>query len=108
MSSTSSAASSATAAANREAAARYAMDDRRDFADADRGFIAAIPDGQVLRADGSVMFDLAQYGFLSDDAPAPDTVNPSLWRQSQVMHARPACTRSSTASTRCATTTSPT
>ena len=85
MSSTSSAASSATAAVNREAAARYAMDDRRDFPDADRGFIAAIPDGQVLRADGSVMVDLAQYGFLSDDAPAPDTVNPSLWRQSQLI-----------------------
>lgn len=30
-------------------------------------------------------FDLDSYAYITDDAPAPDTVNPSLWRQSQVM-----------------------
>ncbi|MFI9743019.1 hypothetical protein [Streptomyces sp. NPDC052494] len=37
-------ASAATAAANREALSRYAMEDRQDFADRDRGFLAPLPD----------------------------------------------------------------
>jgi alkyl sulfatase BDS1-like metallo-beta-lactamase superfamily hydrolase len=74
-----------TASANREAAARYDMDDRGDFADADRGLIAGFPDRKLLHADGSLMFDLGRLDYITDDAPAPDTVNPSLWRQSQVM-----------------------
>ena len=32
-----------------------------------------------------MVFDPARFDYLADDAPAPDTVNPSLWRQSQVM-----------------------
>ena len=60
------------------------MDDRQDFADADRGFIAGLPGGQVLGDDGHVVFDIGNYAYLADDAPTPDTVNPSLWRQSQV------------------------
>jgi alkyl sulfatase BDS1-like metallo-beta-lactamase superfamily hydrolase len=75
----------ATVAANREAVARYGMADRQDFADADRGLIAGFPDRKLLRADGTVLFDLSRLDYITDDAPAPDTVNPSLWRQSQVM-----------------------
>jgi alkyl sulfatase BDS1-like metallo-beta-lactamase superfamily hydrolase len=60
------------------------MNDRTDFADAERGFIAPFP-GPVTAADGHVMFDLAAYAYIDDEAAAPDTVNPSLWRQSQVM-----------------------
>jgi alkyl sulfatase BDS1-like metallo-beta-lactamase superfamily hydrolase len=74
----------ATAAANREAVGRYDMDDRQDFADAKRGRIAPFP-GKVAAGDGHVIFDPARYSFITDDAPAPDTVNPSLWRQSQVI-----------------------
>jgi alkyl sulfatase BDS1-like metallo-beta-lactamase superfamily hydrolase len=76
----------ATAAANHESAARYDMADRRDFADARRCPVASIPDGKTVKNDGTVVFDLAGYGYLTDDAPAPETVNPSLWRQSQVIH----------------------
>jgi len=36
--------------------------------------------------NAAVMFNLAPYAYLTDDAPCPDTVNPSLWRQSQVIH----------------------
>jgi len=78
-------ATTATAAANREAVTRYAMEDRQDFADADRGLVAEFPDRRVLHADGTLMLDLSRFDYISDDAPAPDTVNPSLWRQSQVM-----------------------
>ncbi|GHE25691.1 alkyl sulfatase [Kitasatospora indigofera] len=74
----------ATAAANREAVSRYDMDDRQDFADADRGLIAPFPD-RLYGADGRILFDPARFDYLAEDAPPPDTVNPSLWRQSQLI-----------------------
>ncbi|MEW2522069.1 alkyl/aryl-sulfatase [Actinacidiphila alni] len=76
--------SAATVEANRAAAARYALDDRTDFADADRDLIAPLP-GRVLREDGLVLFDPRDFEFLAEDAPCPDSVNPSLWRQSQIL-----------------------
>jgi alkyl sulfatase BDS1-like metallo-beta-lactamase superfamily hydrolase len=79
-------ATAATATANRDATARYDLEDRQDFGDARRGLIAEFPGNTVLGAEGQVLFDLGAYGFLGDDAPRPDTVEPSLWRQSQVMH----------------------
>ena len=51
----------ATHGLNHAAVAEFDMDNRQDFADADRGLIAQIPDGTVLKADGSVMFDLAAW-----------------------------------------------
>ncbi|MEV0646637.1 alkyl sulfatase dimerization domain-containing protein [Phytomonospora sp. NPDC050363] len=75
----------ATVEANRAAVSRYDMDDRRDFDDAERGLIAPLPDGKVTDPDGKVLFDLGDYDFIGDDTPAPDSVNPSLWRQSQVI-----------------------
>ncbi|MEU9205054.1 alkyl sulfatase dimerization domain-containing protein [Streptomyces sp. NPDC048332] len=73
-----------TAAANRAAVAGYDMDDRQDFADRDRGFVAPLPD-KLYSTDGRVIFDASRYDYLGDDAPAPDTVHPSLWRQSQLI-----------------------
>lgn len=77
-------ASEATAALNRGAVSSYAMADRRDFADARRGLIARLP-GPVLGADGEVAFDPQEFAYLAEDAECPETVNPSLWRQSQVL-----------------------
>lgn len=74
----------ATAAANRDAVAGLAMEDRQDFADADRGLVAPLP-GPLHGADGQVIFDPAAFDYLAEDAAAPDTVHPSLWRQSQLM-----------------------
>jgi alkyl sulfatase BDS1-like metallo-beta-lactamase superfamily hydrolase len=54
--------------------------DTRDFADADRGFIAALKPGVVRATDGRVVWDNDVYGFLTGDAPT--SVHPSLWRQS--------------------------
>ncbi|MDT5324910.1 MAG: linear primary-alkylsulfatase [Mycobacterium sp.] len=56
------------------------FDDTRDFADADRGFIAALEPCVVKAADGRVVWDNDVYAFLSGDAPT--SVHPSLWRQS--------------------------
>lgn len=56
--------------------------DRQDFEDAHRGFVAALEPAVVRAADGRVVWDNDSYGFLVGEAP--DTVNPSLWRQSQL------------------------
>ncbi len=40
----------ASVAANREAATRYEIADREDFADADRGLIAGFPDRKLLHS----------------------------------------------------------
>ena len=57
--------------------------DRQDFAFADRGFVAQRSDPLIKAADGRVVWDLDAYRFLH--APAPATVNPSLWRQAQLL-----------------------
>ena len=57
--------------------------DREDFRDARRGFIAA-PESAVIKDDkGNVVWDLNAYGFLKQKK-APETVNPSLWRQARL------------------------
>ena len=97
-------ATAATAQANRDAVALYAMDDRQDFQDADRGFIAPFP-GQVVGDDGHVIFDPNSFAYITDDAPTPDTVNP-VCGGSRRCSGAVGCSRSSTGCTRCATTTS--
>jgi alkyl sulfatase BDS1-like metallo-beta-lactamase superfamily hydrolase len=58
-------------------------EDGQDQADAERGFVGSVPDAQVLRADGSVVWSQRPYAFLDDEVAAP-TVNPSLWRQARL------------------------
>src|SRR5262245_31349608 len=58
-------------------------DDAQDFEDVERGFVARSDERQVKAADGRVVWDLDAYAFL--DGPAPETVNPSLWRQGQLL-----------------------
>ncbi|TKV14260.1 MBL fold metallo-hydrolase [Citrobacter sp. wls619] len=58
--------------------------DKQDFADAQRGFIAPLlSHGELKNADGKVFYRAEDYKF-DINAPAPDTVNPSFWRQSQL------------------------
>jgi alkyl sulfatase BDS1-like metallo-beta-lactamase superfamily hydrolase len=58
------------------------FDDSQDFEDARRGFVGRLDPCVVRDADGRVVWDNESYRFL--DGPAPDTVHPSLWRQSQL------------------------
>jgi alkyl sulfatase BDS1-like metallo-beta-lactamase superfamily hydrolase len=58
------------------------FDDRTDFDDAERGFVAALTPGIIKAADGRVVWNSDAYAFL--DAPCPDTADPSLWRQGQL------------------------
>ncbi|MBB0246085.1 MBL fold metallo-hydrolase [Streptomyces alkaliphilus] len=57
--------------------------DRQDFEDAARGLIARREPNAVTAEDGRVVWDNDTYAFLEGEAP--DTVNPSLWRQSQLV-----------------------
>ena len=69
-------------AAHAEALASLPFDNTRDFADADRGFLGKLSAGVVHAADGRVVWNNDAYDFL--DGPAPTSVHPSLWRQSQL------------------------
>jgi alkyl sulfatase BDS1-like metallo-beta-lactamase superfamily hydrolase len=76
----------ATRAANHEVLERLPFADRQDFDDADRGFIAPLPEGGVVDdGNGNVVWDLSRFAFLEAGDDPPDTVNPSLWRQSQLV-----------------------
>ncbi len=54
----------------------------QDFEDARRGFIATIPHAKVLHEAGHAVWDMSQFDFTQGEAP--DTVNPSLWRQAKL------------------------
>lgn len=56
--------------------------DRRDYEDVRRGFIATLPDAHIEADSGGVSWTMRPYGFLAGDSPG--TVNPSLWRMSQL------------------------
>jgi alkyl sulfatase BDS1-like metallo-beta-lactamase superfamily hydrolase len=55
---------------------------RDDFDQATRGFIATIDNARTVNAAGDTVYTLEDMAFLQGDAP--DTVNPSLWRQAQL------------------------
>jgi alkyl sulfatase BDS1-like metallo-beta-lactamase superfamily hydrolase len=70
-----------TVAAHAQSAQGLQLDQRQDFEDAQRGFIAK-PTGKIVAADGSVLNNFDVYGFLA--GPPPATANPSLWRHAQL------------------------
>jgi alkyl sulfatase BDS1-like metallo-beta-lactamase superfamily hydrolase len=56
------------------------FDDKRDFEEAKKGFIAAPPYKQIMAESGNVAWDMGSYEFLLDGKDF-DSVNPSLQRQ---------------------------
>ncbi|MER6508826.1 alkyl sulfatase dimerization domain-containing protein [Nonomuraea sp. NPDC001636] len=56
--------------------------DRTDFEQADRGFVARLTPGVVRTSGGEVVWDNDVYDFLTGDCPP--TAHPSLWRQAQL------------------------
>jgi alkyl sulfatase BDS1-like metallo-beta-lactamase superfamily hydrolase len=73
------AATQATIRANASVAKSLDLDDPRDFEDAIRGLIATPDSLLVSLDDGTPIWNMASYSFIQGEAP--DTVNPSLWRQ---------------------------
>ncbi|MCU0261386.1 MAG: MBL fold metallo-hydrolase [Ilumatobacteraceae bacterium] len=73
-----------TRAAIAAMAATLPTHDQQDVDDATRGFVARSEQRRITAADGRVVWDLDAYEFLRG-ADAPDTANPSLWRQGQLL-----------------------
>ena len=71
-----------TLAAHARVRAELDFSDRGDYDDVRRGFIATLPDAHIDADSGGVSWSMKPYGFLAGEAP--DTVNPSLWRMSQL------------------------
>ena len=61
-------------------------EDRQDFEDVERGFIATLSDPLVRNAEGVVVWDADAYDFIHGEAPA--TVSASLWRQGELVARR--------------------
>ncbi|CRZ16107.1 MBL fold metallo-hydrolase [Mycolicibacterium neworleansense] len=78
-------ATEATKAANQKVLDSLPFNEKGDFEDAQRNLVAR-PDTLTIRdASGNVVWDLEEYKkYIGADKPAPDTVNPSLWRNAQL------------------------
>ena len=70
------------AEANAAVRLRLPFADADDFDDARRGRVGSLSDGVIRTTGGRVVWDADAYGFL--DGECPPSVNPSLWRQSQL------------------------
>ncbi len=71
-------ASASTRIEQQAAADNLPPEGTRDAAFAARGFLATRADPVIVNASGKPVWNMAAYDFVS--GPAPDTVNPSLWR----------------------------
>ncbi|SEP92787.1 Alkyl sulfatase BDS1, metallo-beta-lactamase superfamily [Mycobacterium sp. 88mf] len=78
-------ATEATRAANKKVLDTLPFNERGDFEDAQRNLVGRPDTLTIKNADGDVIWDLEEYKkYISGDKPAPDTVNPSLWRNAQL------------------------
>ena len=75
-------ATEATKAANTALAERLPLDQPGDFEDADHGLLAQIQE-DIVDETGKVVWAVHAQDFITGAAPA--TVNPSLWRQQQLL-----------------------
>jgi alkyl sulfatase BDS1-like metallo-beta-lactamase superfamily hydrolase len=75
-----------TAKANHQCLKVLPFANEQDFKDAKRGFIAPMPNNGIINnSKGETVWDMNRFSFINEDAKSPDTVNPSLWRQSQLL-----------------------
>ena len=79
-------ASKYTIASNQQFADDLNIDHQQDFEDARRGMVAAAPNESMVSTTGVKIWDAAAYDFVQGEAP--ETVNPSLWRQAKLNNIR--------------------
>ncbi|MDO6407209.1 alkyl/aryl-sulfatase [Pantoea phytobeneficialis] len=79
-------ATSATKQTNDALYGQLPFSDNTDFSNAHKGFVAALPQEVIKGTSGNVIWDPGQYAFIKEGEKSPDTVNPSLWRQSQLIN----------------------
>ncbi|UPT71100.1 MAG: MBL fold metallo-hydrolase [Flavobacterium sp. JAD_PAG50586_2] len=73
-----------TQTANNAVLQRLPFNDRSDFDDVRKGWIAPLlNNGIVLDSKGETVYDARMYRF-PENQPAPASVNPALWRQCQL------------------------
>ncbi|MCQ2560903.1 MAG: MBL fold metallo-hydrolase [Clostridia bacterium] len=77
-------ASQYTIDANDQVYALLDFSDRTEFENAERGLIASPESLEIRDANGKLVWSQDAYAFLENDAP--DTANPSLWRNAQLNH----------------------
>ena len=59
---------------------------KQDMEDATHGLVAPLPNnGVITNEKGEPVWDMRKFQFILDQEKAPDTVNPSLWRQSRLV-----------------------
>ncbi len=88
---TQSLASEFTVASNKKVADALGLDkpdveNHQDFQDATRGLVAAAPVDIISNSHGKRIWDASAYDFIQGQAP--ETVNPSLWRQAKLNNIR--------------------
>lgn len=79
-------ATEATKAANDALLKELPFNDKTSFELAHKGFIAPLPSEPIKGPNGNMIWDPNKYGFIKEGETAPDTTNPSLWRQSQLIN----------------------
>lgn len=79
-------ATDSTQAANDRLLSELPFGDTTAFAQAHKGFIAPLPQEAIKDATGHLIWDPGKYSFIKEGEAAPATVNPSLWRQSQLIN----------------------
>ncbi|MCE7652887.1 alkyl/aryl-sulfatase [Vibrio fluvialis] len=78
-------ATQATIDANNAVKQSLPFSDKKDFENAQKGLIAKQDVVTIKNDKGDVVWDLEQYKqFITLNNPAPDSVNPSLWRNAQL------------------------
>ncbi|WP_375792620.1 alkyl/aryl-sulfatase [Vibrio alginolyticus] len=78
-------ATKATISVNNQVKADLPFNDKKDFENAQKGFIAKQDVVTIKNDNGDVVWDLEAYKkYISIDKPSPNTVNPSLWRNAQL------------------------
>jgi alkyl sulfatase BDS1-like metallo-beta-lactamase superfamily hydrolase len=79
-------ATDATKAANDKLYKGLPFADKQAFKDAHKGFIAPLPQAMIKGKAGNLVWNPTQYDFIKEGEKAPGSVNPSLWRQSQLIN----------------------
>ncbi|MBL4279928.1 MBL fold metallo-hydrolase [Vibrio fluvialis] len=78
-------ATQATIDANNSVKQSLPFSDKKDFDNAQKGLIAKQDVVTIKNEKGDVVWDLEQYKkYITLNNPAPDSVNPSLWRNAQL------------------------
>ena len=70
--------------ANQEVYALLDFEDTEEFENATKGLIASPDTLDIYDENGKLVWSQTAYAFLDQDAP--DTANPSLWRNTQLNH----------------------